>query len=250
MGVSTTDRDSSRYNIQEPIYLRTFPWAIQQSVQFTTWEDFVAFLLENLPYSSSTTRQRAIAELRPIFEGGRLDAFAARVWRAYQDDQLLFDVIRAEWLSTMPPALGRFWIEHISKLEAGCIVTETDRADFLAAEPRLHDPIKRLLRVYASLGFLRKEGGHYVVVHRPLPKTAFLLCLMHRFAPEPSTVHVRQVLEHPFWRYLGGRDESEVRRAIADAEAAGFVRHERVDQLDQITTRFSLEQCLERRVRL
>jgi hypothetical protein len=41
-----------------------------------------------------------------------------------------------------------------------------------------------------------------------------------------------------------------VRRSIDDAELAGLVRHEQVDQLDQITTRASLSDLLQRRVRL
>ena len=248
--MATNNKNSGRYNIQEPIYLRAFPWAIQQSRAFATWDDFAAFLREYLPFNASTTRQRAIVEMRPIFENGRIDAFVTRVWRAYEDESLLLDVIRAEWLSTVSPAMGRFWIERLSTMAAGSIITEEDRAAFLAEEPRLNDPIKRLLRVYASLGFLRKEGRGYAVIHCTLPKTAFMLCLLHRFAPQPATVSMSRILSDPFWRYLGGRDETEVRRAIAEAEALSYVRHERVDQLDQITTRLSLDEFLKRKARL
>jgi hypothetical protein len=250
MAAITTRRESTRYNVQDPIYLRNFPWAVQHSVGFRDWDEFVRYLLENLPFSSTTTRQRAVGEIHKIFDGSIADALVVRIWKAYEDEHLLTDVIRTKWLSAVPEALGRFCTEWLPKFEVGRPVTDADRSEFLAAEPGLYDPRRRLLRVYATLGFLRKDGKHFVVSHQSLPKTAFILCLFDRFAQQPGTVSVRRILDDAFWRYLGGRHESDVRRSIDDAELAGLVRHEQVDQLDQITTRASLSDLLQRRVRL
>jgi hypothetical protein len=61
---------------------------------------------------------------------------------------------------------------------------------------------------------------------------------------------VESTLADPFWRYLGGRQEREVRDTLVVAERAGLLRHEHVDQLDQVATRLSLTETLDRRVRL
>ena len=82
-------------------------------------------------------------------------------------------------------------------------------------------------------------------------QTAFLLLLHAELAPAPRTVTVAEILAHPFWRCLGGRDPQQVRDALAAAAAAGAIdRYIHVDQLEQATTRFTLEELLDRKVRL
>ncbi len=78
------------------------------------------------------------------------------------------------------------------------------------------------------------------------------MILLHaRLAPTPRIVRVSDLLAEPFWRYLGLRQPDEVRTILHDADAAGLLaRYSTVDQLEQVTTRYTLEEYLGRALRL
>jgi hypothetical protein len=105
------------------------------------------------------------------------------------------------------------------------------------------------MRDLGFLRFIRKKPP--LVEATELPETAFLLLLHHHFAKEPATVPVGDVLAHPFWRYLGGREEAEVRTALTLGAAKDLLgRYAVVDHLEQVTTRFSMTELLDRQATL
>jgi hypothetical protein len=68
---------------------------------------------------------------------------------------------------------------------------------------------------------------------------------------EPRTIELRNLLANPFWKYLGIKHEDQVRAVFREADAAGCIgKYVVADQLEQITTCFSLETFLEKKVRL
>jgi len=71
------------------------------------------------------------------------------------------------------------------------------------------------------------------------------------FAPEPQTIAVRDLLKDPFWKYLGIKRELTVRDIFKEASSKGLIsRYTVADELEQITTRYSLEELLKSEVKL
>jgi hypothetical protein len=78
-----------------------------------------------------------------------------------------------------------------------------------------------------------------------------LILIHHLFALTPRIVTLRDILADPFWRYLGFRQEETVRRTLHEANAGGLIAaYATVDQLEQITTRYTLDEWLEGRLQL
>ena len=83
------------------------------------------------------------------------------------------------------------------------------------------------------------------------PATAFLVLLHDRLAPTPRIVSLAQILGDPLWWQVGYHTPDEVRETLREAAAAGLIaRFVTVDQLEQITTRYTLEEWLAGRLRL
>lgn len=85
----------------------------------------------------------------------------------------------------------------------------------------------------------------------PTP-TATLVVIHHLFAAEgPRTAELGNLLAHPFWKYLGYKSPDGVRAVLRSADLAGAVgKYMVADQLEQVTTCYSLNELLDRRVRL
>ncbi|MBM3302134.1 MAG: hypothetical protein FJY85_19555, partial [Deltaproteobacteria bacterium] len=65
------------------------------------------------------------------------------------------------------------------------------------------------------------------------------------------TIELRYLFANPFWKYLGCKSEDAVRSVLRDADAAGLVgKYVVADQLEQVTTCFTLDEFLNRRMRL
>ena len=86
----------------------------------------------------------------------------------------------------------------------------------------------------------------------PQNKTATLLALHHAFAVEgQKTIEVAQIAENPFWYFTGLRNTDQLRDVVREADHAGLIgKYIVADRFEQITTRASLHELLERRVRL
>ena len=85
----------------------------------------------------------------------------------------------------------------------------------------------------------------------PAPANGLLILLHARLATTPRIVRISDLLAAPWWRYLGYRSAAEVRATLRDAERAGLIaRYSIVDDLEQITTRYSLDDYLDNALRL
>lgn len=111
--------------------------------------------------------------------------------------------------------------------------------------------VGRLGKAIRRLGFVTWERQRNIVTQMRPARTALLLLVHYLFAPTPRIVTVQDILAEPFWKYLGFRAEEDVRNALHEANARDLIaRYAIVEQLEQITTRYTLEQCLEQRIRL
>jgi hypothetical protein len=243
----------------QPSTLQSFPLeagiqAVKDSVNFTDFETFYGHLLESLPQNSPETRKRyASLVVRWLFPDRKLGGLLPRVWQTYQDDQLLLELARVTVLE-VEPVIARFVTEVVQSMPVGQSFDQAQARDFITSifGAFKQDSYKRLLFSTKHLGFLeRMSSNDWIVAAVPLPADALLILLHARLAPTPRIVRLSDLLAEPFWRYLGLREPDEVRAILHDAHAAGLLaRYSTVDQLEQVTTRYTLDEYLGRAMRL
>ena len=241
-----------RFTVQKCTY-RQGLFAIQAASQHDEWDILRSYLEETLPFNSEESRKRRFRSLmRWALDGGSLNPIGSKVWCSYMDEDLSNQVLRERFLDTYP-VIGKFVSNVLATFPIGAELDVDAIQDYLIQEHAgaLSTSTVELRLTMRDMGFIRKAGRKYVVIETSLPKTAFLLLLHYHLALEPATIPVSQIIERPFWRYLGGRHEEEVRATLSQAAAGDFIsRYAAVDSLEQITTRFSLEELLQQQVRL
>lgn len=243
----------------QPSTLQSFPLeagiqAIKDSVSFTDFEAFYNHLLENLPQNSPETRKRyASLVVRWLFPDRKLGGILPRAWQIYRDDQLLLELARVTVLE-VEPVIARFVTEVIQSMPVGENFDPAQARDFITGlyGAFKKDSYDRLLVSARQLGFLeRLNNKSWGIAAMPRPADGLLILLHARLAPTPSIVRVSDLLAASFWRYLGFGQPDEVRAILHAAYAAGLLaRYSTVDQLEQVTTRYTLEEYLSRALRL
>ncbi|MGA9350652.1 MAG: hypothetical protein WBW48_17865 [Anaerolineae bacterium] len=241
-----------------PSTLQDFPYsaglqAIKDSLAFDDFDAFYRHLLDGLPQNSPETRRRyASLVTRWFFPHHELRGLLPRVWQAYHDDQLLHELTRVTTLE-MEPLIARFVTDVIFPISPGQPFQTATARDYVVATYGIYkkNSRERLLNTVRLLGFLARYDGRWVVAAIPRPANALLVLLHARLAPTPRIVRVADLLAAPFWQYLGFRQADEVRAVLHDAQAAGLIaRYTMVDQLEQITTKYTLDAYLETALRL
>lgn len=244
--------------IGETSTLQDFPLqasiqAVKASADFESYDEFYAYLLDHLPQNSPQTRKR-YAELigKRYFPGLSLDNLLRHVWNSYQDERILVDLMRVYALEA-EPVIARFVMDKVWPLDAGQVldanVARTFIQDTYGAFKQ--NSYKRLLLTLDRLGFLGRYNGEVVIEQIPLPANALLILLHDRLAPTPRIVRLSDILEANWWRYLGIKDADEVRHVLRQAEVAGLIaRYAVVDELEQVTTRFTRAEYITQAKRL
>lgn len=221
--------------------------AIQQSIEFTDFETFRLHLVENMPQNSDEVRKRyASLILLRLFPERSLQGINPRVWKAYQDEKMLEDVARLTTLEA-EPVIARFVLEQILALSPGSMIENAVIQDFISAEfgSFKRDSYNRLRIALIHMGFASAVPKGIIVQPISLPDNAFLVALHARLAPTPRIVRLSDILDAAFWKLLGIRDSTTVRSILQDANGKGIIaKYAVVDQLEQITTRYSLDEYL------
>jgi hypothetical protein len=238
--------------------LQDFPWeesirAVKDSLDFDSYPGFIEHVFDTLPQNSPETRRRYTNLIgRWFFPDTQLPSLAGRVWAAHKDEQILRDVMRACVLAR-EPAIAAFVEQFILPAPPGTeLPPETFRTYVEATYGEFkRNSRERLTRTLRELGFVTRSGQTWFAQALPRPATAFLILLHDRFAPTPRIVSLAQILGDPLWWQVGYHTPDEVRETLRDAAAAGLIaRFVTVDQLEQITTRYTLEEWLAGRLRL
>jgi len=242
----------------QPATLQDFPYeaalqAIKDSLKFTDFPALQQHLLDNLPQNSPVTRQRyANLIIRWFFPDHQLGGLLPRVWQAYGDERILRDLTRVTILE-IEPVIARFVTDVILLLPSGAVLPANTARDYIVStyggyKKNSHS---RLLLAARYLGFLDKANRDWIVAADERPATALLLWLHAKMAPTPRIVRLSDLLAMTFWRFLGFREADHVRSVLRDAEAAGLIaRYSVVDQLEQLTTRHTLDAFLRSAYRL
>jgi len=243
---------------EEASTLQDFPLqasiqAVKASADFESYEDFYRYMLDHLPQNSPETRRR-YANLvgKRYFPGLSLGNLLPQVWRAYRDEQILVDLMRVTALEA-EPVIARFMLDEVWPLAIGQIfdvaVARTFIQETYGAFKK--QSYERLLLTVRHLGFLGRYNDGWVVEEVPTPADALLILLHDRLAPTPRIVRLDEILDASWWRFLGLKMPDTVRHILRDAEAAGLIsRYATVDELEQVTTRFTRDDYITQARRL
>jgi hypothetical protein len=155
---------------------------------------------------------------------------------------LLETLMRYQFLS-QEPTLARFVVDHLAAMPPGSVLELTLLKAFVREVDPKNRPkmVQRLGQALRRMGFIVRERRQDMVAQLWPSKTSLLLVIHHLFAPTPRIVTLHDILADPFWHYLGFREKETIRRTLHEANARGLIAgYAIVDQLEQITTRYTL----------
>jgi len=212
-------------------------------------------LQQELKQNSAETRRRYAQSILLWFFWDGVDGLARKAWQAYEDEDLEIGILRYLYL-TAEPLLGTCVEQCLFPLEEGMLIPpsyfERYLRDTLGEDPPAKT-LERLKMNLAKLGFMDRSPTKGDRLKRVAEnKTAFLLVFHSVFSPAgPRTVELHQIIRHPFWKYLGLKSEKSVRGILKEADGSGLLgKYVVADELEQVTTCFSLSEILDRRIRL
>jgi len=229
--------------------------AVQWSVEYQSVEELQDALIKRLGQNSLETRRRYSQSILKWFFPDGIDGVLPRVWRAYADEAIINDLLRYSYLF-QEALMGACVADALFPLEIGLVIPPSYFDKFLTDFLRETPPEKTRERLKINLkrlGFLERAKGKPDRLASVAPqKTSFLILLHHLFAPRSvRTVELRNLFANPFWKYLGYKTEDAVRSLLRGADAAKAVgKYIVADQLEQVTTCFTFEELLERKVKL
>ena len=229
--------------------------AVKWSVECQSVEQLQEVLSEKLGQNSLETRRRYSQSILKWFFPDGIDGLLPKVWRTYEDEAVINDLLRYSYL-VQEPLMGKCVADALFPLENGLVIPSSYFDKFLTDFLRETPPEKtreRLKINLKKLGFLERAKGKPDRLTPVVPqKTSFLILLHHLFAPKSiRAIELRNLFANPFWKYLGYKSEDAVRSILREADAARVVgKYVVADQLEQVTTCFSLNDMLERKIRL
>jgi hypothetical protein len=229
--------------------------AIKEATNCESLEALKERLIQVLGQNSAETRLRnARFIIRWFFPDG-IDGIARKTWSAYGDDRILLDVLRYLYL-LQEPVMGKCVTDCLFPIELGMRVPASEFDRFLASyysAPATKKTTQRLKTNLIKLGILEVgRGRDHLLVQLVPTKTALLILTHSIFAPAgPRTVELKRLLADPYWKYLGFKSEDAVRTVFREADAAGILgKYVVADQLEQITTRWGLDELLSNKPRM
>jgi hypothetical protein len=229
--------------------------ALKIAHEATSPEQLQEILMKRLGQNSAETRRRYAQSILKWFFPDGLEGLLPRAWRAYQDEAISNDLLRWSYLS-QEPIMGRCVAEALFPCENGLAMPATYFDKFLQdsfGEPAPEKTRERLRINLKRIGFLeRAKGKPDRLVPVVTQKTSLLILVHHLFAAKAvRTVELRNLFANPFWKFLGYKSEDAVRIVLREADAKGLIgKYVVADQLEQVTTCVTLDELLERKVRL
>jgi hypothetical protein len=208
---------------------------------------FHEYLREHLPQNSRSTRSRYVQTLVRWFFPDGVRGLAARVWLAYQDRALAEEVLRYLYLRAEPMA-GAAVADALLPIAENAIIPDSYLPNFLRARFGDGTPAKSSQRLKANLrklGFLIKGKANRDTLRVPAPSvTGFLVVLHYLFAPrQAGAVEFRTLVADPFWKYLGFKNEDQVRTALKESLNRGLLaKYVLADRIESISFRYSFEE--------
>jgi hypothetical protein len=239
-------------------YLQDCLWkesllAVKLSLDCESVAELITRLREYLPQNSVETRERNTSIiLSRFFPTNEIDQLPRRVLRACDDETLLASVMRVLFLEA-EPLVGRLVTERLFPLPPGMALAK----DFFSAYAqeatgrRDRHIASRCKAAVRALGWVIEEKRRCYVAQQTINETAALLIFHHYYAPTPRIIDMKLLLAEPTWKYLGFSSEDTVRGFMRKLEQRSLVsRYAVVDRLEQVTTRYSLDSLIERKIQV
>jgi len=229
-------------------------WAIELAAGQQDFASSQEQLRAQLPQNSPQTRARYAQSIQAwFFPDGRLDVLPVLVHRAYLDRSLTTEFVRLAYL-TAEPIVGGAVADMLFPLEPGTVVPHDYLDGYLRriVGQATRKTAKRLRQNLRKLGFLSPGRGRMVLQVVPASGTAVFLAFAFMFAPEGArSMELKTITDHPFWKHLGLKTEDGLRGVFREANGKGLLgKYVVADRIEQVTTRMSFQECLEKRVRL
>lgn len=228
-------------------------YAIKLSEEFSDFKAFRSELEKILPVNSNYVKLRNTRDIiKWFFPSHSLDNILTKVWTFYKNEELLKEIMRYQYL-TIEPTVGEFIKDYILPLEPGSTISVDYLKDFLLKKYGVvrPDPVNALRGACKNMGFLLVSKNKLIVSKVSIPKTALLILTHYLLAPSVRTVAIKEILSKDYWKYLGIRDTNNVRMVFREADANGLIaKYVVADQLDQVTTRYPVDEFIERKLQL
>jgi hypothetical protein len=228
-------------------------YAVKLSSEFSSFQAFRKELEKTLPQNSSYVRKRNTASIiRWFFPSRSIENPLTKVWTFYRNELLLKELMRYQYLTT-EPVVAEFILKHVLARTPGEVIKIEHLKDFLVKKYGVvkPDPLRALSGAIRYTGFVCLANRGYTISDLDPPKTALLILVHYLFAPTPRTVTVKEILANSFWQYIGIRSPEIVKKILQEADANGAIaKYIVADQLEQITTRYSFDEFIQRKIRL
>ena len=228
-------------------------FAIKTSLKFGSFEDFKKYLIESLPQNSlKTKKQYASYILARFFPNQFLEQLPVMVWKSYRDENILLSIMRFEFLRR-EKLIALFIEKKLSGFGPGSLIPKEAFLEYLTEiigeiRPKV---LARFTEILRSLGYLGYNHRKYFIPSIVPNKTAFLIILHHLFAKTVQTVALKDIETEPFWKYLRIPNGQSIKQILREASANNLIsKYIVADQLEQITTRYSLKEFIERKIAL
>jgi hypothetical protein len=223
-------------------------FAIKLSCKVSDFEAFYGQLIEKMPQTSEETRRRGAGTIvRRFFPERTLNQPTRLTWRSYKDEKLLQHLMRYQFLVSEPVIadFAKLYVlnrEPGERLEFGELADSFLQQTYGEVKPKLR---QRLSAALQATGLVTRAQQIMYVREQADIERAFGVLLHVLFAPQSTTIAVKDILNHVFWRYLGLRSPSDVVKLLRWLEAQKIiVKYVRADQLEQVTTAYSADEIL------
>lgn len=228
-------------------------FAIKQSIRFEDFAEFRKYIQENLPQNSDSVRKRYVSSIiKRFFPQKSLNPIHTLVWKNYKDDDILQEIMRYQFLSS-EPVFAEFVLHDIIPLMPGVPLQSDAIKNFTIKKYGCYskNSANWIALSIRDMGFIFRNKGKSIISEVPAPKTALLILIHYLFAQSPTTITMKDILNNTFWQYLGIRGQDTVRRIFREANGNGIIaKYITADELEQITTKYTLDEFLQKKLRL
>ena len=194
--------------------------SVKSSLNFFDFKSFKNDLILLLPQESKSSRTRIANNIiNRFFSEKKLYTFLAQAWETYQDEELLIQLTRYEFLAC-EPVIAEFYLEHIYSLSEDALLSSQVFSIFIKnTYGRKIENLERWLSAsMRDLGFVGRAGDFYEVRKEAVPKLAFVLLLHRLFFEKADNIGYDDILNSVFWKFLGIRDERTVKNILLEAD--------------------------------
>lgn len=245
------EKKEKLYLPQEPCWEESIQ-LIKNSIRFKSYDSFRKVQIDTLPQNSYKTRIRYFSYIaKRFFPDKSLKQLVTDVWRYYRNDELLKNIMRCQFLKS-ERLVSKFVIDILSNFVPGTTFKKNIFENFIYKQYDKPKPkaVSRLSNIIIKMGYCSRKGNIYTVLNNPKPNLACIILIHFIFAPQPKTITINEIIIEPFWKYLNINSEYNIRMILKEAAMNGLIsKYIKADQLEQITTKYSLDEFIQKRIK-